>query len=225
MANALSTFRDGFSALPLYFELGALGQAMTPDELVDFSMRHSAIAPLQRRSEFLEYARIVAAQGPSTALEIGSFRGGTLFVLTRLATDRATVISLDLPMSLFGRVCRWVQIPMFQRFTRNGQTLHLLRADSHRRDTLSRVAKLLNGRRLDLLFIDGDHTYAGVRADFEMYAPMVRPGGIVAFHDIAPQPPPSEVVRLWQEIKPRYRHREILHSTARDAMGIGVLWV
>ena len=42
------------------------------------------------------------------------------------------------------------------------------------------------GEKLDFLFIDGDHSYDGVKADFEMYAPMVRPGGLIAFHDINP---------------------------------------
>ncbi len=85
------------------------------------------------------------------------------------------------------------------------------------------VSKFLNGRKLDLLFVDGDHSYTGVRADFEVYAPFVRPGGVVAFHDIAVQPLPNEVARFWDEIKPRYRHKEILHSRAKDAMGIGVI--
>jgi hypothetical protein len=36
---------------------------------------------------------------------------------------------------------------------------------------------------------------------------------------------PNEVVRLWDEIKCGHRHKEILHSTARGAMGIGLLWL
>ena len=221
----LRKIRVGLSALPLWMKLGKLSASMTPDELVDFSLKCPAIAPMQMRSEFVEYARIVAEQRPSAVLEIGSYRGGTLFVLSRLANPHATVITLDLYKTLFGKIGRWVQTPLFRRFTQKGQTLHLIRADSHRQETLSRVSKLLNGRKLDLLFIDGDHTYAGVRADFEMYSPLVRPGGIVAFHDIAVQPLPNEVVRLWDEIKPGHRHKEILHSTARGAMGIGLLWL
>jgi predicted O-methyltransferase YrrM len=221
----LKKIRVGLSALPLWMNLGKLSATITPDELVDFSLKCPAIAPMQMRSEFVEYARIVAEQRPSAALEIGSYRGGTLFVLSRLADPDATVITIDLPKTLFGKIGRWAQTPLFHRFTQKGQTIHLVRADSHRQETLSRVSKLLNGRKLDLLFIDGDHTYAGVRADFEMYSPLVRPGGIVAFHDIAAQPLPNEVVRLWDEIKCGHRHKEILHSTARGAMGIGLLWL
>jgi predicted O-methyltransferase YrrM len=43
-------------------------------------------------------------------------------------------------------------------------------------------------KRLDFLFIDGDHTYEGVKQDFEMYTPLVRKGGLVAMHDIVPPP-------------------------------------
>lgn len=39
----------------------------------------------------------------------------------------------------------------------------------------------------DLLFIDADHTYEGVKADHERYAPLVASGGIVAFHDASPK--------------------------------------
>jgi cephalosporin hydroxylase len=225
MLRKLRNLRDGLSALPLFFRLGRLNGSMTPDRLVDFALQYPAIAPLQRRSELVEYARLVSERRPGAVLEIGSFRGGTLFVLTKLADPHATVISLDLPASRLGKVCRWVQTPLFHRFSYNGQTLHLLRADSHRQATLSTVSNLLKGRSLDVLFIDGDHSYRGVRADFEMYSPLVESGGIVAFHDIAVQPLPNEVVRLWRELKPRYRHKEILHSTGKDAMGIGVLWL
>ena len=38
-------------------------------------------------------------------------------------------------------------------------------------------------RPIDLLFIDGDHTYEGVKRDFDLFLKWVRPTGIVAFHD------------------------------------------
>ena len=64
-----------------------------------------------------------------------------------------------------------------------------MRANSHNLDTLNKVKRILADRPIDLLFIDGDHTYVGVKMDFEMYRPLVRKGGIIAFHDIVPHPP------------------------------------
>jgi predicted O-methyltransferase YrrM len=221
--NQLNEIRDGFSALPLFGELGKLHHSMTPERLVDFSLNCPAIRPVQTRSELLEYAHLVAKMRPATVLEIGTYRGGTLFIHSRLASPDATLVSIDLPGSPFGRVWRWAHTPIFKRFTKRGQILHLLREDSHCSQTQATVLKLLNGQQIDLLFIDGDHSYTGVRADFEMYSPLVRPGGIVAFHDIAFQLPPNEVARFWNEIKTSHKHKEILHRATKDAMGIGIV--
>jgi len=38
-------------------------------------------------------------------------------------------------------------------------------------------------KSLDLLFIDGDHSYEGVKADWEAYKRFLRPGSIAVFHD------------------------------------------
>jgi len=39
------------------------------------------------------------------------------------------------------------------------------------------------GGNIELLFIDGDHTYDGVKRDYNLYYPMVKVGGLIAFHD------------------------------------------
>jgi predicted O-methyltransferase YrrM len=40
------------------------------------------------------------------------------------------------------------------------------------------------GGPLDFAFIDGDHSESAVRADFRVVAPWVKPGGLIAFHDL-----------------------------------------
>lgn len=47
--------------------------------------------------------------------------------------------------------------------------------------TVEAVSKIVD--KVDVLFIDGDHSYGGVRNDWELYHHFVRPGGIVAWHD------------------------------------------
>ncbi len=51
--------------------------------------------------------------------------------------------------------------------------------------------------------IDGDHSYEGVKTDFSLYAPLVRPGGLIAFHDILPNEVAENchVDRLWAELR------------------------
>jgi hypothetical protein len=48
--------------------------------------------------------------------------------------------------------------------------------------------------RLDLLFIDGDHSYDGVRADWDAYKVFLTPGSVVAFHDYGWAPGVQRVV-------------------------------
>jgi len=39
------------------------------------------------------------------------------------------------------------------------------------------------GTKFEFVFIDGDHSYDGLRTDWESWTPLVAPGGIVALHD------------------------------------------
>ncbi len=57
-----------------------------------------------------------------------------------------------------------------------------------------------------LLFIDGDHTYEAVRADFDIWGRHVIPGGLVAFHDVETFP---DVTRLYQEVLATKSWKEI----------------
>ncbi len=216
--------RDGVSVVPLLAHLNQLGNAPQADELVDIALDHKVIRPLQHRSELLELARIVSAAQPRAMLEIGTFRGGTLFIFARLAASDAIIVSLDLPASAMGLLYRAAQVPLFHQFTHGQQVLHLLRKNSHDLATQLEVSRILQDRRLDFLFIDGDHAYESVKTDFERYAPFMRTGGVVAFHDIA-MGAPSGVSRFWAELRGRYRHVEIVHDRGPKAMGIGVVWI
>jgi hypothetical protein len=58
------------------------------------------------------------------------------------------------------------------------------------------------GGEIDMLFIDGDHSYGAVLCDWLLYHKLVRPGGIVAFHDIATEKKhESEVQALIQKLE------------------------
>jgi predicted O-methyltransferase YrrM len=116
---------------------------------------------------------------------------------------------------------------------KSGQSLHLIEADSHAGETRRQVLEIVGGKSLDFLFIDGDHSYAGVKKDFEDFASLVRPGGIVAFHDIIQDhaarfgaktvADSGGVHQFWREVSPRYPHEEFIEAVAQDGCGIGIL--
>ena len=113
------------------------------------------------------------------------------------------------------------KIPFYKSFATNQQRIHLIQADSHAASTLYVIKRILNGNKLDFLFIDGDHSYEGVKKDFEMYGKLVGKGGTIAFHDICLH----GVDRLWNEIKPAYRHEEMVKDWKQRGFGIGIVYV
>jgi predicted O-methyltransferase YrrM len=197
-----------------------------PKELVDLVLSSSVIRPVQVREELMEYAQVISDLKPKLALEIGTLHGGTLCLLSRLADPGATIVSVDLPLGRFGGGYKWFYVPIFKSFARFRQKIHLLRADSHAPETLSTVRKIIGNRELDLLFIDGDHSYEGVRNDFELYHPLVRRGGLIVFHDVAEHTDRTcEVSRFWNEVKQRYRHTEVIRDRNQGWAGIGLLYM
>jgi predicted O-methyltransferase YrrM len=180
------------------------------------------IRPMQIHEEIRELLELLSARPPRAALEIGTARGGTLCLLARVAAPDALLISVDLPEGPFGGGYPVWKGPLYRSFARPGQRVELIRGASAAPRTRDRVERLLGDRSLDFVLIDGDHSYRAVQRDFETYAPLVRPGGMVAFHDIHPGPPErvGGVPRFWSEIRSRHPHREIL--AARDQLGFGV---
>jgi len=214
------------SLIPFWIKAAPNRNPSSPLSLADLAFNCRGIVPMQVRSELLQFAEVVQAIRPSAFLEIGTRNGGTFFLLCRLADPRATVISLDLPSGAFGGGYTVFQIPLFQRMKMPGQKLHLLRADSHKAETRLRVTQALQGSSLDLLFIDGDHTYDGVKLDFEMYSPLVKPGGIVAFHDIVQVDVPDfGVSQFWGQVKSHHHHREIVEDQGQGWGGIGLVYL
>jgi predicted O-methyltransferase YrrM len=138
------------------------------------------------------------------------------------------LVSVDLPDGEFGGGYPQWRVPLYRAFARGSQRVELLRADSHAETTRDRVQELLAGRPVDFLFIDGDHTYDGVARDFELYTPLVRPGGLVALHDIVPQGDSDEflvgdVPRFWSELRERHEVHELVEDWQQGRFGIGAI--
>lgn len=197
------------------------------DSLIDYVnlSQEGLIKPLQNRNEILKLLKILHKDKPKCILEIGTASGGTLFLFTRVIAEDALIISIDLPGGIFGGGFPKWKVPLYKAFALPKQKMYLIREDSHRLSTLNRIKKILKGTKIDFLFIDGDHTYKGVKQDFEMYSPLVKENGKIAFHDIVPHPmhPNSKVNLYWNEIKKNYNYEEIIDDWNQGLWGIGLL--
>ncbi len=216
------------------------GKPRTAEETIDYCAA-GPIMMAQVRTEIAEFAKLLATAAPRLSLEIGTRFGGTLLLLCRVSPPGAKIISMDLPSQpSLGLGYPRNKIPLYRRFPKAEQRLYLLRADSHLQSTKQHVERILKNELLDYAFIDGDHSYEGVRRDFEMYSTLVRSGGMIAFHDIAVHGSGTwnvGVSKFWSEIKQNYNHQEIVADASNgsiplatngapmESSGIGVLFV
>lgn len=175
----------------------------------------------QIRSEIEALAGEVAKLKPRVIVEIGTYEGGTALIWSQLASEK--VITCDInPPGPRGDLIQAFPPPD------SGCRTVILTGDSHSAEFLKRVERELDGRKIDFLFIDGDHREAGVEADYRNYRPLVRKGGIIAFHDIAEtqSEPGNEVQHFWKRLKQEEPSTaEFIEDRSQVGFGIGIVRV
>ncbi len=180
--------------------------------------------PHQHRAEIVAFLSRLAAERPRHVCEIGTADGGTNCLLVHALPTVDFMLGIDLFVKGETRL---------RHFASARQELHYVEGSSYSPATVERAQAVLRGRQLDVLFIDGDHSYRGVRADFQSYRHFVREGGLIAFHDICQDFKTrfgrqtgrwaGDVPRLWDRLKQLYPHEEFIEDPEQDGLGIGVI--
>lgn len=211
-ARQLGKLRDSFADLSV---------------LVETLWSSHFFRPMQKKSEILRLLEVIRALQPSSICEVGAAGGGTTFLLAHAAASDATVITIDLAFTKS-------RLTAGMNFASRTQKLFCLPKDSHEPETVGVVSKCLGEKRLDVLYLDGDHSYEGIKQDFELYNPLVRPGGLIVFHDIVPDyktrygiqtaSDVGGVPRFWNEVKASHGQvNEIIEDPTQDGFGIGIV--
>lgn len=124
----------------------------------------------QNRTEFHAFADLLRQRAlHRRCLQLGlGYSGASHMVFKSMFEDVVTV--------------EWAESRVANLTGSCGSVDTIIIGNTHDPATLAQVSSAVSSG-LDLLFIDAAHTIADVRADFEDYAPLVRPGGVIALHD------------------------------------------
>lgn len=202
-------------------------QLSNAEEVVDCVLAAKKFSLVQKRSEIIDFIKLVKDLKPRIICDIGSSGGGTLRLFSHFASFDARILSIDIQNTP-------VRQAAFTHLVKPEQKITILNASSYDDQTIEFVKDWLSGERFDLLFIDGDHEYEGVSQDFKKYSSLVRDGGLIGLHDIVEdyktrydrQTPAyvGEVPRFWQEIQDQHlKIQEFIENPDQDGYGIGVI--
>ena len=168
---------------PDKFPINSLIQKNAVDEFrMDDPVQHGIVSQMSENERFQLYygIRCHLPQAASVKfVEVGSFSGAS-FLLSYIALKR-----------VFGEVKGWSVEPGGE--PQYYEVMKLLKNDathlkmySHPAATILQEVSEIDGIPPSFIFIDGDHTYPGVKQDILDYYPLLAPGGLIAFHDFLP---------------------------------------
>ena len=164
----------------------------------------------QDETELAALLTLVAAEHPRLIVEIGCDVGGSLYAWRGLGA-RVVGVSLGPEDSQWARVID------------HGATV--IEGDSHDPAVQAKLAAELDGQAPDFFFIDGDHSAAGCRQDWEL---ALKLGARVAgFHDVSPYRLPGDpgVRAVFAEACKAYPSVMILNRADDRNPGAGVVWL
>lgn len=198
-----------------------LSQCQTNDEV--FALAQRIIPSAQIQSEILALIDFLNEKSPSSFLEIGLSSGGTHFLIRYLCPTIKKSIGIDIDTQNTHIVDALTSTP--SHYYING------RSDDQK--TINTVSSLLTSNSLDVLFIDGDHSYEGVKSDFEQYRHFVKDGGIIVFHDIVldhnqrwgkiTDKYSGGVPKFFEEVAAQYISHKFINEPNQDGFGIGLI--
>lgn len=197
----------------------------------------------QKKFELLALQELLKNEKIARVVEIGTWMGGTAILWAAMVSrhEGGRVYCCDLSF-FYGTFYAAYNGKTYDKLMYKGTEFEKyiteFMGDTHDPAYIARVHNEVGLGTIDFMFIDGDHTYEGVKADFYNFSPLVKPGGYVAFHDILKTDDHisrgCRVEEFWTEIKNKHEYWEFIdnnsypcfhESMPAHCMGIGVLRV
>ena len=171
---------------------------------------------IQHPAELKLLLDVFVDQNPRNILEIGSWKGGTLYYWLKHSSNDSKVISVDVDHSHIKKV--------YKNWDIDKNKLHMVTGDSCSEDSLSKVKEIIKDEPIDFVFIDGLHDWPQPFNDFALYYPLVNKHlGIIALHDVRESRCPG-VEKAWSRITKMGFVTQIFNAHSM-VMGIGLVYL
>jgi cephalosporin hydroxylase len=201
--------------------------------LNDVEAAHLAIGvyrAMQKAPELVKLHKYLTEKKYGTFIELGTCKGGMTWWFSHLP-DFKKIVSVDIPGGSFGVAPAENDKEIIRNWVGQDHDVTLCTGDSQKEETVAEVKGEFEGGLVDCLFIDADHTYEGVKRDFELWSPLVRNGGAVILHDVADHSvsnPACRVKQFWDEYReahPMGIYIQIAYASDPDWAGLGIIEV
>lgn len=164
---------------------------------------------------------LVAELKPKRIVELGSHYGVSFFSFCEAAqafSPDTFIYAIDTwegdsHASYYGQ-------EVFDQVALHWEHHHKLRSQLIR-STFDDALNYFEDRSIDILHIDGLHTYEAVLHDYQTWFPKLKPNSLVLFHDINVRERDFGVWRLWQELKAAHPTHEVSNGYGLGLLVIG----
>ena len=124
----------------------------------------------------------------NTYLEIGVHNGASMSYVVHQSKSPLNCYGIDLFDDTYGHYKKDIlslnqSLNNIQKNNISKSNIYIIKGNSRKKDTIQKRRNLLKTKTIDLLFIDGDHSYEGVRSDFNNYSTFLSQNAIVVFDD------------------------------------------
>lgn len=211
--------------------------SLTQVKTAYFDASQQPVASYQNPWELGQILEIYHQKAPEKVLELGPYHGGTLYHWIKNAAPGAQIAAVDFFDELLGGRqafpedwAKWAE-DRSKEVDREGDVLdysidfQFFQGNTHDPNIIRDVSAFF-GAQLDWLFIDANHEYDHCRRELEDYGRMIRPGGVICFHDVRPRNMGSH--RLFEEMRQAGYVSQLIvadpYSEEVDA-GIGVIYL
>ena len=203
----------------------------------------------QKKYELLMLQELLKNETIRRVVEIGTWKGCTALLWAKMVSKYpdGIVYCCDLSFDYglfygreFGTNMTRPYPKQFYAESEHVARVKEFQGNSHDPAYIEYVKREVSLGSVDFMFIDGDHTYEGVKADFINFSSLVKPGGYIAFHDIRDTEHHRKigcnVAQFWNELKtnnPSIRSWEFIDDNEYPGwvgdtipsacMGIGVI--